>query len=110
MRNNNNIESEILHRGYYGIGIWLSQHHFETSLSRDTDVMAEVNDLVDKCYGRLSDKLFHGVEVNDVDYEEMPQVCDFVEKVCPSEFKASEWTKFAQEVIYDKLSLAERIT
>ncbi len=110
MKKENSIEHEILHRGYYGIGIWLSQYHFETTLSRDMNVMAEVNDLVDKCYGRLSDKLFHGVEVNDVDYEEMPQVCEFVEKVCPSEFKASEWTKFAQEVIYDKLSLAERIT
>ena len=110
MKKENSIEHEILHRGYYGIGIWLHQFQFETALSRDTDVMAEVKDLVDKCYGSLSDKLFHGVETQGVEFEELPRVCDFVEKVCPSEFKASEWTKFAQEEIYDKLSLAERIT
>ena len=110
MKKENSIEYEILHRGYYGIGIWLSQHQFENALSRDTDVMAEVIDLVDKCYGSLSNKLFHGVETQGVEFEELPRICDFVEKVCPSEFKASEWTKFAQEVIYDKLSLADRIT
>ncbi len=110
MKKENSIEREILHRGYYGIGIWLSQHQFETALSQATDVLAEVKELIDKCSGRLSDKLFHGVETKDLDYENLPRVCDFVEKECPSEFKASDWTKFAQEVIYDKLSLAERTT
>lgn len=109
MKETDNIEREIMLCGYYGIRNWLMQHNFETVLTQDVEAMDEVHGLVDRCYALLTARLFQGVETVAVEYVELPLVCAFLEKECPSQFNAKEWTYFAQEILYSKLSLIERI-
>ena len=121
MKEGMNIEKEILLRGFYGIGNWLRQHKFESMLSQETDAMNDIYELQNLYYNLLSGKLFNGEKVC-VRFIQMPRVsrwiedkwikieCNGNEKEYSDLYKACDWVNYTQEIIYEKLSLAESKT
>ena len=105
----NVLRKEILLQGYYGIGNWLRKVRFEEELSRDKHAMNDIDRMADYCYPLLVSMLFEGQEPS-AEYIILPQLCSWLETKYPDKFDKSKWIRYTEEMVHDKLSMAQRKT
>lgn len=105
----NVLRREILLQGYYGIGNWLRKVRFEEELSRDHLVRDDIDRMADYCYSLLASMIFEGQEPS-AKYIILPQLCSWLETMFPDKFDKSKWIRYAEELVYDKLSIVKRKT